>query len=90
MAERSLGYPSHMGKADQDSDREIVHGTSEDGLESAVSSAPKRPRATKRRIGFMKGQYTVPDDIKTPFAAEIEEMFYGGDIFPPESGKEDL
>jgi prevent-host-death family protein len=31
----------------------------------------------KRRIGFMKGQYTVPDDIKTPFAAEIEEMFYG-------------
>jgi prevent-host-death family protein len=32
----------------------------------------------KRRIGFMKGQYTVPDDIKTPFAAEIEEMFYGG------------
>ncbi len=31
----------------------------------------------KRRIGFLKGQITVPDDIKTPFAAEIEEMFYG-------------
>jgi prevent-host-death family protein len=31
----------------------------------------------KRRIGFMKGQYTVPDDIKTPFAEEIEKMFYG-------------
>jgi prevent-host-death family protein len=31
----------------------------------------------KRRIGFMKGQFTIPDDIKTPFAAEIEEMFYG-------------
>ena len=30
-----------------------------------------------KRIGFMKGQYTVPDDIKTPFAEEIEEMFYG-------------
>ena len=25
----------------------------------------------------MKGQFTVPDDIKTMFAAEIEEMFYG-------------
>jgi prevent-host-death family protein len=37
--------------------------------------APKPKR--KRRIGFMKGQITVPDDIKTPFAAEIEEMFYG-------------
>ncbi|MGA2570504.1 MAG: type II toxin-antitoxin system prevent-host-death family antitoxin [Terracidiphilus sp.] len=32
---------------------------------------------TKKRIGFMKGMYRVPDDIKTPFAAEIEEMFYG-------------
>jgi antitoxin (DNA-binding transcriptional repressor) of toxin-antitoxin stability system len=37
--------------------------------------APKEKR--KRRIGFMKGQITVPDDIKTPFAAEIEEIFYG-------------
>jgi prevent-host-death family protein len=31
----------------------------------------------KRRVGFMKGQYTVPDDIKKPFAEEIEKMFYG-------------
>jgi prevent-host-death family protein len=31
----------------------------------------------KRRIGFMKGAYTAPDDIKTPFAAEIERLFYG-------------
>ena len=31
----------------------------------------------KKRIGFMKGMYTPPDDIKTPFAAEIEELFYG-------------
>jgi prevent-host-death family protein len=39
-------------------------------------------RASKKeamqRIGFMKGMYKAPDDIKTPFAAEIEEMFYGG------------
>ncbi|MGD0631059.1 MAG: hypothetical protein ABR987_17155 [Terracidiphilus sp.] len=25
----------------------------------------------------MEGKYTVPDDIKTMFAEEIEEMFYG-------------
>jgi len=31
----------------------------------------------KRRIGFMKGQYKAPADIKAPFAVEIEEMFYG-------------
>jgi prevent-host-death family protein len=37
--------------------------------------APKPKR--KRRIGFMKGRITVPDDIKAPFAAEIDEMFYG-------------
>ncbi len=30
-----------------------------------------------RRIGFLKGKITVPDDIKTPFADEIEKMFYG-------------
>ena len=31
----------------------------------------------KRRIGFMKGQYVAPADIKLPFAKEIEAMFYG-------------
>jgi len=31
----------------------------------------------KRRLGFLNGQHTVPDDIKTMFAEEIEEMFYG-------------
>jgi prevent-host-death family protein len=40
-----------------------------------ISAKAAKP---KRRMGFMKGQYTVPDDIKTPFTAEIEEMFYGG------------
>lgn len=35
------------------------------------------PARAKRRIGFMKGMYTAPEDIKGPFAAEIEEMFYG-------------
>lgn len=31
----------------------------------------------KRRLGSLEGLYTVPDDIKDSFAAEIEEMFYG-------------
>jgi prevent-host-death family protein len=29
------------------------------------------------RVGFLKGQITVPDDIKTIFADEIEELFHG-------------
>lgn len=36
------------------------------------TEAPK-----KRRIGFMDGQFTVPDDFDTMMADEIEEMFYG-------------
>jgi prevent-host-death family protein len=36
-----------------------------------------RENTLKRRFGFMKGMYTAPDDIKTPFAEEIEKMFYG-------------
>ena len=31
----------------------------------------------KQRIGMLEGKYNVPDDIKTMFADEIEEMFYG-------------
>ncbi len=33
--------------------------------------------ANKKRIGLLAGMPHVPDDIKTPFADEIEEMFYG-------------
>ena len=35
------------------------------------------PPARKSRIGFLKGQVTVPDDFDTMFQDEIEEMFYG-------------
>ncbi|CAB5585122.1 Antitoxin of toxin-antitoxin stability system [Pseudomonas putida] len=36
--------------------------------------------ARKPRIGLLVGAYPpVPDDIDTPFAKEIEEMFYGDD-----------
>jgi prevent-host-death family protein len=31
----------------------------------------------KRRLGMLADQFKVPDDIKTPFKDEIEEMFYG-------------
>jgi prevent-host-death family protein len=35
---------------------------------------PKRKRSL---IGALKGKIVVPKDIKTMFADEIEEMFYG-------------
>ncbi len=31
----------------------------------------------KRRIGFLEGKFSVPDDFDTMFAKDIEEMFYG-------------
>jgi len=33
--------------------------------------------APKRKLGFLKGQYNVPDDFKAFAREEIEEMFYG-------------
>ena len=39
-------------------------------------SVPSGP--AKRRIGFMKGQITVPDDFDSMGAEEIER-FFGGD-----------
>jgi prevent-host-death family protein len=35
------------------------------------------PEKSKRRLGMLQGVFTVPDDIKTRFKDEIEEMFYG-------------
>ena len=42
-------------------------------LDEAPAEEPKK----KRRIGFLKGQISVPDDFDTMFAKEIEDMFYG-------------
>lgn len=42
-----------------------------------VEAIKAAPIDTSRRLGFMEGQFQVPDDIKTPFKDEIEEMFYG-------------
>jgi len=36
-----------------------------------------REEPGKRRIGFLDGQFKVPDDFDTMFAEEIEEMFSG-------------
>lgn len=33
--------------------------------------------APRKRLGTLKGMVKVPDDIKTPYEKEIEEMFYG-------------
>ncbi|HGJ7698338.1 hypothetical protein ABZQ48_03370 [Pseudomonas aeruginosa] len=38
--------------------------------------------ANKKRVGLLAGMPPVPDDIKTPFAKEIEEMFYGSEDEP--------
>ena len=35
------------------------------------------PPEKMRRIGFGDGKSRIPDDIKTMFKDEIEEMFYG-------------
>lgn len=32
---------------------------------------------------FTSGEWRVPDDIKAFCREEIEEMFYGGELFPP-------
>lgn len=31
----------------------------------------------KRRIGFLQGQFPIPDDFDTLYAKEIEELFSG-------------
>lgn len=33
-----------------------------------------------RRLGYLAGQAVVPDDIKKPFEAEINAMFYGNEL----------
>ncbi len=40
-----------------------------------------------RRIGFMEGQFEVPDDFNTMFAEEIRSMFEDGPLFPDDVAK---
>jgi prevent-host-death family protein len=41
-----------------------------------INELPIKPM---RRIGFMKGRISVPDDFDTMMQKEIEDMFYGTD-----------
>ena len=44
-----------------------------------VKVVPIDAPAAPRRLGFMRGQFTVPDDFDTMDQEEIEKMFYGDD-----------
>lgn len=35
------------------------------------------PENLKRRVGFLKGAYVIPADVKAFGREEIDEMFYG-------------
>jgi prevent-host-death family protein len=37
-----------------------------------------------QRIGFLEGQFAVPDDFNMMFAEEIRSMFEDGPLFPDE------
>ena len=47
-------------------------------MAKVVPLEPETPRPMKR-IGFMKGEFTIPDDFDTMYQEEIERMFYGED-----------
>ncbi len=49
------------------------------GIALAPPPPAEPPGFVASRFGFMAGEFTVPDDIKTPFKEEIEAMFYGDD-----------
>lgn len=36
-----------------------------------------KPQQQRRELGFMRGQFTVPEDFDRMFEDEIAEMFYG-------------
>jgi prevent-host-death family protein len=42
-----------------------------------VKVVPIDAPAAPRRLGFMRGQFTVPDDFDTMDQEEIEKLFYG-------------
>jgi prevent-host-death family protein len=44
-----------------------------------VKVVPIDAPAAPRRLGFMRGQFTVPEDFDTMYQEEIEKMFYGDD-----------
>jgi hypothetical protein len=56
--------------------------------DEAGDGVKERP-AMRPRLGFLGGQFKVPDDFNTMGAAEIEAMFYGeGDEASESDGRE--
>ena len=41
------------------------------------ADAPEVTGPRKRRIGFLKGQFFIPDDMDKALDEEIEDLFYG-------------
>lgn len=54
------------------------------GGKPLVKVVPIEPQAESSppRLGFMRGQFSVPDDFDTMFADEIREMFEGDENDP--------
>lgn len=44
-------------------------------VDEAAASEVTGPR--KRRIGFLKGQFFIPEDMDKALDKEIEDLFYG-------------
>jgi hypothetical protein len=44
---------------------------------------PSPTESAKRRLGFLKGEFTVPDDFNEMGREEIEAMFYGNGTNEP-------
>lgn len=42
-----------------------------------VRVVPIHPVDGRRTLGGLAGKYTLPDDIKAPFAGDIDAMFQG-------------
>jgi prevent-host-death family protein len=45
------------------------------GGKPAARLGPLEDAPKKRKLGWLEGQIDAPDDIKTPFNDEIDEMF---------------
>lgn len=60
---------------------EAVHGEgfiiAKAGKPMVQVTAIEPPSAPVRRLGSMRGQFTVPDDFITMYADEIQAMFEG-------------
>jgi antitoxin (DNA-binding transcriptional repressor) of toxin-antitoxin stability system len=45
--------------------------------DTADAPATDGAQPKKRRIGFLDGQYFIPDDLDSGLDAEVEKLFYG-------------